>query len=130
MKTFYERHGHDITHSEILQALSALLTATPYHPIWWSLYYMCKYLYSYKREITEEIVVENYYKPEKAWLSGNMSDIRDLIAIDDTKENNLYTYATIRKREKGLVYLVPSDWLKRLIVRNKNFVLVPFEFCC
>jgi hypothetical protein len=144
IKTYVERHGYEISVSDIISGLSYLLMQQPYNPVLWNLYSVCCYLRNYKPKTfgRQEIRIKDYYV-EKHWLSGCFSDIRDIIAIDNVETKNPSTaivtlYApdiqdlTLADSliDKKTMYIIPVEWVSYIAVRDYCFVLLPFKFCC
>lgn len=123
-----------------MRGLSYLLQAQLYNPVLWALYGTCTYLHNYKPQSflrKEIIVLRDYYLEKKTWLSGNFSELCDLILIDDVtyKKPNYALVTKLLKQplwddEIPNMYYIPVEWLKCIAIRNGMFVLLPFEFCC
>jgi hypothetical protein len=116
----------------ILEALENLLSNYPFHPVLWTLYAVNKRLAVYKPGLGKSIEIRDYYRVTDPWLGGVTDSIRDIIARDDTtKDECWYAYATIRDGDNMEMYWIPREWVKRIVVNErKNFVLLPYEFCC
>ena len=99
---------------------------------------MCTDLHIYKPTIAKEMVIENVRVCESQWLGGNMGSIRDILPIDDTLDDCWYAYTTMHSVETpqpytvraAKVYLIPREWVRRIISRNGKFILMNYEFCC
>ena len=136
--TYYERHSVEPDSNLALHVFAALLKSYVYHPILWVLYSTCRYLRTYKYENNEkEITIEEYWPADKTWLGGNLVDVRDIIALDDSdKENTITALITLNSAKThslfkpGTFYIVPCQWLKRLVVQKNKFILAAFDFCC
>jgi hypothetical protein len=117
----------------ILEALENLLSNYPFHPGLWTLYAVNKRLAVYKPGLGKSIEIRDYYRVTDPWLGSVTGSIRDIIARDDkTKDECWYAYATVRVDDENMeMYWIPREWVKRIIVNEcKNFVLLPYEFCC
>ena len=115
----------------ILEALDNLLINYPYHPVLWTLYAVNKRLRNCKPDIRKNVEILSYYVVLNPWLSGITASLRDVIAQDDKLEECWFAHATICKNKKAVLYWIPREWVKRIIVNSRgNFMLLPFEFCC
>jgi hypothetical protein len=115
-----------------LEAFDQLVVVYPFHPVLWTLYAVNRRLAVRKPELDKSVEIFNYHPVTNPWLGGVTNSIRDVIAIDDSTEKECwYACATIRDRGDTAMYWIPREWIKRIIVNErKNFVLLPFEFCC
>ena len=90
-----------------------------------------------------EIVIQDYYPDHKPWLSGNFTDIRDLIAVDNVTNSRPTTalvtlYASDLQNltlienmcMKQTMYIIPIEWVRCIATHDERFVLMPFNFCC
>jgi hypothetical protein len=115
----------------ILEAFDNLLINYPYHPVLWTLYAVNRRFAARKPTVGgRNVEILDYSTVSNPWLSGITNALRDIIAIDD-KEECWFAYATIRKGNETVLYWIPREWVKRIIVNSRgHFVLLPFEFCC
>ena len=145
IKTYKERYGCEIEPTLVLKGLSYLLLKQPYNPLLWNLYGTCRFLRSYKPKsfMQREVRIQDYYPEHDHWLSGNFSDVRDIITIDNMDKPNpnsvlvtLYSPGiqdlTLLESmvEKQTMYIIPVEWVKCIAMCDDGFVLLPFEFCC
>ena len=168
IKPYAERYGCELSDTEVLSGLSYLLMRQPYNPVLWNLYSTCRYLHSYKPKSIgcREIRICDYYVEKKHWLTGSFSDIRDIIAIDNTvlhevdeqvvDEKTKVTSIVTRRKvtnpttalatlyapdiqdltlvdslvDNKSMYVIPVQWIPYIAVRDYQFVLMPFAFCC
>ena len=106
----------------VTQTFQALLSNYPYHPVLWTLYSVCQHLRWYKPQLHQLVVIEDYYPCEDPWLGGILGSIRDVLAIDNTKEECWHAYASIRDRGNTILCEIPREWVERVIVNeNHNF---------
>jgi hypothetical protein len=64
---------------------------------------------------------------KRCGLAG-MSFVRDFLAFDDQADECWYAYATKHNSDENAartatVYLIPREWVKRIVVRNETFRL-------
>ncbi|CAB3979929.1 Hypothetical predicted protein [Paramuricea clavata] len=121
--------GQRVTAVEIF---AKLLTNYPYHPYLWVLHSVCKHLHKYRPLFHNQKVIKNISE-ETSWLGGSMHFIRDFLALDDTKPDCWYALTTKHcDDESGTakVYLIPPEWVKRIVIINGEFTLMNYEFCC
>jgi hypothetical protein len=148
IKTYVERHGYEISGSDLISGLSYLLMRQPYNPVLWNLYSVCHYLRNYKPKTfrRKEIRIRDYYVEKKHWLSGCFSDIRDIIAIDNTVEHettheitdettNEIKYVTSREIKNpatAIATLYAADiqdlTLADSLVDKKTMYIIPVEW--
>jgi hypothetical protein len=115
----------------ILEALDNLLINYPYHPVLWTLYAVNRRFAARKPAICKNVEILNYSVVSNPWLSGITDALRDIIALDDKIEECWFAHATIRKGKTAVLYWIPREWVKRIIVNSRgNFMLLSFEFCC
>ena len=115
----------------ILEALDNLLINYPYHPVLWTLYAVNKRLRNRKPDIRKNVKILSYYVVSNPWLSGITDSLRDIIARDDKLEECWFAHATICENNKAVLYWIPREWIKRIIVNSRgHFMLLSFEFCC
>ena len=117
----------------ILEALDNLLINFPYHPVLWTLYAVNRRLHDRKPPHSRKNVeVLSYTIVSEPWLSGLTDSLRDVIVWDDKLEKERWVaHATIHENKKAVLYEIPREWIKRIIVNSRGrFVLLPFEFCC
>lgn len=70
-------------------------------------------------------------------MGGNLVDVRDILAVDDTDEKtsntaliSLNSRTTHSLFKPGSLYIIPREWIKCIAVRKNKFILVSFYFCC
>ena len=115
----------------ILEALDNLLINYPYHPVLWTLYAVNQRFRNRKPAIRKNVEILSYNVVSNPWLSGITDSLRDIIARDDKLEECWFAHATICKNKKAVLYWIPREWIKRIIVNSRgNFMLLSFEFCC
>ncbi|CAB3977404.1 Hypothetical predicted protein [Paramuricea clavata] len=138
-----------------LQALGELLESNYFHPVLWSLYSTCSYLYNKKPQDlgTREIRICNYSSAiideenSLVWLKGNLEGTRDLMLYDE--KNPSYCVIGIDGRQpmpevddhddddfksEKKFYVIPAEWIPYIYVRYENdswaMYLSATRFCC
>ncbi len=118
-----------------LQALTELLSNFKYHPILWSLYYVCKTLHVLKpKPPFNREKIEKYNVSHSGMLDGNLDGLRDAFFVDDRKN---YTWCELYVA--GSVLIVPKEWVPYIVARKVkvdgedekvNLFFQPVRFCC